>query len=75
MACICKSARKRCKSTEDHIVTMMVAVIALATAITIADITTAVAAQEVVPTVARMVVPTVALIGIEGRWKLGYLVK
>ncbi len=62
-------------TTEDHIATMMTAVTALATAITIAETTTAVAAQEVVPTVARMVAPTVALIGIEGRWKLGYLVK
>lgn len=52
-------------TTEDHIATMMTAITALA--ITIAEITTAVAAQEVVPTVARMVVTIEDTIGVEGR--------
>lgn len=54
-------------TTEDHIATMMTAVTALATAITIAEITTAVAAPEVVPTVARMVATIEETIGVEGR--------
>lgn len=54
-------------TTEDHIATMMTDVTALVTAITIAEITTAVAAQEVVPTVARMVVTIEETIGVEGR--------
>lgn len=52
-------------TTEDHIATMMTAVTALA--ITIAETTTAVAAQEVAPMVARMVAPIEDTIGVEGR--------
>ncbi len=52
-------------TTEDHIATMMTAITALA--ITIAEITTAVAVQEVVPTVARMVATIEDTIGVEGR--------